>query len=1026
MAYINEEDKKSILDKSSNRLKTLISEFMTLRKSGTAYVGECPLCKSNKFNVNENKKIFKCWSCNAGGKDPLAFLMKMKHYTFPDALEYLAKHIGYIIEDKPSTKVIANKVKDQESKKSFCKKMIEGSGLTEKDLTAHVFIKDEHKTMMTSCTFKKGTLNSRGEIDSTGDDMIIEYYDLEGVPVMYEVKDRKGKVTGSKEYFRVRWQHPSEHKDSKGRAGKYKTPAGAGTFIYIPDKVREMYKRKEKISTLFIQEGEKKAEKACKHGLDSIAISGIQNLGQRGRLPEDLIRIIDICKVESVCFLLDSDWSDISQNIKINDDVAQRPRNFFYAVKNYKDYCRTLKNRQLYVEIYFGHVLKNDADDKGIDDLLTNTLAEKEQDLKADFDHLINEKDLRGEYLQVHKITTATDYKIEEFWNLHSPTLFAKSHYAELKDLPEFRIGKHLWRFDDEGEVISAQPIEADEQYWLVENKKDRSGGEYEVYNFDYVNICNFLQNRGFARYRKINQDVCFIHIDPPTVRIVEASDIRDYITDFTKTVANKKVLNMIYKGGQQYLGPDRLSNINFAKPDFQKASREKQMFYFKENCWEITATSFKELDYTTVQHHIWNTDRRDMSIQKLQNLIHIEKDKEGKFYYQVTPVGEKCHFLQFLINASNFSWRKKKIIEEQTAKVGRSDAIITDDELYDNVVHLVSKMCAIGYMMLDGKDRSNAKAVVAMDGKQSEVGVSNGRSGKSIIGLMLQNMLQSFYINGKVKDLQADNFVWNDCIEGKKVAFIDDVRPNFDFEFLFANITGDWNVNYKGGSRATFSFQDSPKIYLTTNHALNGDGSSFMDRQWLIAFSDFYNGTHKPKDDFGVMFFDEWDNEQWTLHWNLIAACVQAYLQFGVVESPGERLETRRLRQQISESFIIWADEYFSDTVHLNQPLGRKSLYDAFLEFCPEQRKWTQPTGFKKKLKLYCQYKEYVFNPQKYDKITGDPCFLDKDGAAIIDDKKAGVEYFTIGNNFYGPTPSVTGVEVQASLNMSVDGLPF
>ena len=36
-----------------------------------------------------------------------------------------------------------------------------------------------------------------------------------------------------------------------------------------------MYKEKEQIPILYIQEGEKKAEKACKHGVLQIAVSGI-------------------------------------------------------------------------------------------------------------------------------------------------------------------------------------------------------------------------------------------------------------------------------------------------------------------------------------------------------------------------------------------------------------------------------------------------------------------------------------------------------------------------------------------------------------------------------------------------------------------------------------------------------------------------------------------------------------------------------------------------------------------------------
>ena len=48
---------------------------------------------------------------------------------------------------------------------------------------------------------------------------------------------------------------------------KYRTPYGAPAFIYYPQKIRELYQKQVPIKRLFIQEGEKKAEKATKHGI---------------------------------------------------------------------------------------------------------------------------------------------------------------------------------------------------------------------------------------------------------------------------------------------------------------------------------------------------------------------------------------------------------------------------------------------------------------------------------------------------------------------------------------------------------------------------------------------------------------------------------------------------------------------------------------------------------------------------------------------------------------------------------------
>ena len=331
----------------------------------------------------------------------------------------------------------------------------------------------------------------------------------------------------------------------------------------------------------------------------------------------------------------------------------------------------------------------------------------------------------------------------------------------------------------------------------------------------------------------------------------------------------------------------------------------------------------------------------------------------------------------------------------------GNDKIKVSSDEQYMNVVHLLSKLCAIGYMMMEAKDRSISRAVIAMDGKQSEVGTSNGRTGKSLVGEMFKYLMPSFYINGKNKEITSDQFLWNDCVEGMRCCFMDDVRPNFDFEFLFANITGDWKVNYKGGGRATFNFPISPKIYLTTNHALNGEGSSFLDRQWLIAFSDYYNNEHKPVHDFGVMFFDEWDGEQWNLHWNLMAECVRCYLRFGVIEAPGERLANRRLRQEAGEEFILWADEFFSDENRFGKKFPRKVLYAAYKDYCPAQVRYVSPPQFKLKFKAYCKYKGYIFNPCRYNVYSGEPAFFNEDGAPLLDDKSNGVEYFSVGKSF-------------------------
>ena len=800
--YITESDKETILRQSEGRMMEIIGNFTALHRSGSNYLGKCPLCTQERgLTVTPSKGIFKCFKCNQlSGKRPIDYLMKGEKMTFPEALKYLADQMGISIEIKddnprPRPKATPGKPgKRGEKAGTFCARMLDESGLTYDDVTAKIFKKDSSKTVFQTKTFRPGTVSDKGEIID-GDDVIIEYFDLEGNPVKYETKDRRGVGTGRyREYFRVRWQFPDEHKDREGRPAKYKTPYGSSTYIYIPQKIRDLWREKSQIPHLFIQEGEKKAEKASKHGLPSIAVSGIQNMGTNGRLPEDLIRIIADCQVKNVTFLLDADWNNLSSNLRITDNVTYRPYMFFSAIRNYKDYMRTLVNRDLYVEIYFGYIRQNKAGDK-------------------------------------------------------------------------------------------------------------------------------------------------------------------------------------------QYL-------------------------YFDDSVWEITAKHIQQIDYPAInQHHFW-TDKKKIFPARLldEPLFSFIKSPDGHYSYSLTEAGQQCHFLQFLINSSNFTWKKERMIADQAA-----DVVITPEEKQENILHFLSKLCAIGFLALDFKDSNTAKAVIGMDGKQSEVGSSNGRSGKSLLGEAIRKVKPTVYINGKKTDFDTDQFIWNDVTEKTQIVFIDDVRPGFNFENQFANITGDWAVNYKGGTRVTFPFSSSPKEYICTNHALNGTGSSFKDRQWLIAFSDFYNETHKPKDDFGVLFFDEWEFEQWNLFWNLIAGCIQLYLSTGVVEAPGERLEQRIIRQKMGESFLMWAEEYYSDGegTKLNQRISRKEIYDTYLTEFPHERKFVSPQKFREKLMAFCQWKGYTFNPQRYDNLTGLPMYFDKDGNPNLDDKSGGTEYFTIGNARFGADPN-------------------
>ena len=77
----------------------VISDYVTLKKAGRNHLGLCPFHgeKTPSFTVNEEKGIYHCFGCHAGGS-VFQFLMEYDHQSFPEAVEQVAKRYGIVIE----------------------------------------------------------------------------------------------------------------------------------------------------------------------------------------------------------------------------------------------------------------------------------------------------------------------------------------------------------------------------------------------------------------------------------------------------------------------------------------------------------------------------------------------------------------------------------------------------------------------------------------------------------------------------------------------------------------------------------------------------------------------------------------------------------------------------------------------------------------------------------------------------------------------------------------------------------------
>ncbi len=85
--------------KSKADIHSVISSYVKLKRTGRNYTGLCPFHKEKtpSFTVDTSKQLYHCFGCGEGG-DVISFIEKIENMEFIEAVEFLAKKIGYSLK----------------------------------------------------------------------------------------------------------------------------------------------------------------------------------------------------------------------------------------------------------------------------------------------------------------------------------------------------------------------------------------------------------------------------------------------------------------------------------------------------------------------------------------------------------------------------------------------------------------------------------------------------------------------------------------------------------------------------------------------------------------------------------------------------------------------------------------------------------------------------------------------------------------------------------------------------------------
>lgn len=190
-----------------------------------------------------------------------------------------------------------------------------------------------------------------------------------------------------------------------------------------------------------------------------------------------------------------------------------------------------------------------------------------------------------------------------------------------------------------------------------------------------------------------------------------------------------------------------------------------------------------------------------------------------------------------------------------------------------------------IGYLCHNLKRKDTSKAIILTDeGADDET--RNGRRGKSMVGDAIKEVTKTLQ---KAGDEFRGDYIHNyaELDKSYNVYLVDDVPAKFNFNHLYTPITQGINVQPKGKQATQIEFEDSPKFIITTNWLIryNENEASTNARFVEYKVKPYYGLNFTPLDEFGRLFFDDWDGDEWSRFYSFIFRCVHLFLNRGLIK---------------------------------------------------------------------------------------------------------------------------------------------
>jgi hypothetical protein len=443
-----------------------------------------------------------------------------------------------------------------------------------------------------------------------------------------------------------------------------------------------------------------------------------------------------------------------------------------------------------------------------------------------------------------------------------------------------------------EGTFDEIKEVAEHDDFWCYTDKN-----KLKIDNLKYK---LFLERNGFKKYFQSDaQKASWIYVSSNKVVETSAEKIKDFVLNYLLERNEWDVWNYC-ASFQNIFSETYLSMIESVELLMLQDTKTKSYIAFENGILEVTKDTTRLVDFIDVDGYVWKSQIIG------RDYVHLEQYEN--------------EYATFIKNISN---NEPLPIE-----------------------------CVIGYLLSTYKNKMNNKAIILNDEVISEN--PEGGTGKGLFVQGLRQIRKVSILDGKTFD-DKKSFPYQTVSPETQVLVFDDVKQNFDFESKFSLVTEGMTLERKNKDAIKLKVEESPKLVISTNYAIKGEGNSHDRRRFEIEFAQYYGKALTPYDEFDRQLFDDWELNDFQRFDNYMVYCLQCYLKLGLVPQNAKNIKMRKFIAETSMEFLEWIKDI--ENVPHNDRLEKSLYYINFTNEYQDFKKWLTNKKFNIWVQKYCNF---------------------------------------------------------------------